>query len=361
MSLLLVAGLFASSRLWAQPAANTPVTPTAPLSPATLAKLSAMTPLYDGKTLDGWIQNPPFATTLSGDDIVDLALLAKKLTAKSDAVSAFLGEQLDETVRTNLAAFSPASTNARSVRSALARNLNKFVNGTSLFDANRFRGVRLRVETAELRGKNPQGQELARFNRLLLEDAYPTELAKSAASSWIVKDSAMASTGGGRGVIYTKEEFSKFRLVFTMRHLGGPPSDHAPCVLIFCTTPPPGEKGLDALAGIQFQPPNGGSWDYRPGKNNSGRGLFTRVLNPRFNSKEWHQVELLVDADAGTATMAVAQPPGTKAVEVLQFKDPTAGKKGPIAWQMHNAGLFDEFKDVRIEVEPKESKLITAE
>jgi hypothetical protein len=23
---------------------------------------------------------------------------------------------------------------------------------------------------------------------------------------------------------------------------------------------------------------------------------------------------------------------------------------GPIAWQMHNAGLFDEFKDVTIEV-----------
>ena len=41
--------------------------------------------------------------------------------------------------------------------------------------------------------------------------------------------------------------------------------------------------------------------------------------------------------------------------------DPTAGKKGPIAWQMHNKGLFDEYKDVRLEENPKEDKLITTE
>ena len=42
------------------------------------------------------------------------------------------------------------------------------------------------------------------------------------------------------------------------------------------------------------------------------------------------------------------------------FRDPAAGKIGPIALQMHNAGLFDEFKDVTIEVNPKEDGLITA-
>ena len=59
--------------------------------------------------------------------------------------------------------------------------------------------------------------------------------------------------------------------------------------------------------------------------------------------------------------MAVAQPVGTKAFEVLDFKDPTAGQKGPIAWQMHNKGLFDEYKDVRLEENPKEDRLITVE
>ena len=320
-----------------------------------------MTPLFDGKSLDGWIQNPPYATTFSRDNIADLPGLARKLSEKPDAMSAYASQQLEEATRTLLAEYSPASTNERAVKSALARDLNRLVAGPSLHDESRFRGVRLRPETVDFVRKNPRGQELARLNRMLIEDAYPAELSKSPSASWTVKDGAMSSLGAGRGVIYTEGEYNKYRLIFTMRHLGGPPGDHAPCVLIFCTTPPAGQRGLDALGGIQFQPPNGGSWDYRPGKNNSGRGLFTRLVNPGFNSREWHQVELLVDAEIGTARMAVAQPVGTRAVEVLTFKDPTAGRKGPIAWQMHNAGLFDEYKDVRIEVDPKEDKLITME
>jgi hypothetical protein len=57
--------------------------------------------------------------------------------------------------------------------------------------------------------------------------------------------------------------------------------------------------------------------------------------------------------------MAVSQPPGSKAVEVLDFRDPAAGRVGPVAWQMHNAGLFDEYRDVTIEPDPKNAELIT--
>jgi hypothetical protein len=63
----------------------------------------------------------------------------------------------------------------------------------------------------------------------------------------------------------------------------------------------------------------------------------------------WSRVEIVADATKGEARMSVAQPPDSKAVEVLAFKDPAAGKAGPIAWQMHNPGLFDEYKDVSIE------------
>jgi hypothetical protein len=177
-------------------------------------------------------------------------------------------------------------------------------------------------------------------------------------NSWIVKDGAMASTGIGRGVIYTKDDYSSYRLLFTMRHVSGE-KDHRACVLIFCTRPREGERPLDALAGIQFQPPNGGHWDYRPGHNNAGNDYFTRVLNPKFDEHEWFRVELLVDASRGTGRMAVSQPVGTKAVEVLQFQDPAAGRKGPIAWQMHNATLFDEYKDVVVEVDPQVHDLVT--
>jgi len=177
-------------------------------------------------------------------------------------------------------------------------------------------------------------------------------------NSWIVKDGAMASSGAGRGVIHTKDDFSRYRLLFTLRHVSGE-KDHRACVLIFCSRPAEGEKPLDALAGIQFQPPNGGHWDYRKGHNNAGNDYFTRVLNPKLDEHAWHRVELLVDATAGTARMAVAQPPGSRAVEVLRFSDPSAGRKGPIAWQMHNATLFDEYKDVFIEVDPPTDDFIT--
>jgi hypothetical protein len=176
-------------------------------------------------------------------------------------------------------------------------------------------------------------------------------------NSWEVKDGAMASRGTGRGVICTEKDYTTFRLLFLVRHISGKP-DHQPCVLIFCTRPENGKKPLDALGGIQIQPPNGGHWDYRPGHNKSGNG-FTRLTNPKFKAGEWSQVELLVDATSGTARMAVAQPIGTKAVEVLDYKGPDAGRAGPIALQMHNRGLFDEYKDVRIETNPKSYELIT--
>jgi len=179
-------------------------------------------------------------------------------------------------------------------------------------------------------------------------------------NAWVVKDGAMSSTGAGRGVIFTRGDYGNFRLIFNMRHVSGQP-DHQACVLIFCTRPEEGQKPLDALAGIQFQVPNGGHWDYRRGHNNSGGTEFTKSEHPKFDIHDWSQVELLVNAETGIARMAVAQPPSTRAVEVLSFKDPTAGKKGPIAWQMHNKGLFDEYKDVRIEIDPKEERLITLE
>jgi Domain of Unknown Function (DUF1080) len=176
------------------------------------------------------------------------------------------------------------------------------------------------------------------------------------ADSWIVKDGAMASTGAARGVIYTRGDYTAYRLFFTIRHVSGNP-DHQAGILVFCARPEEGKKALDALGGIQFQVPNGGHWDYRPGHNNGG--TFKTFPHPKFDAKQWSQIEILVDATKGTARMAVAQPVGSKAVEVLGFDIPEAGKTGPIAWQMHNKGLFDEYKDVRIEINPMDAELIT--
>lgn len=314
--------------------------------------------LFEGETLDGWIQIENDTTMLSSSGITDQAAFAAKLVNGSDRISAFLRDQLTDAVKTDLATYSPSNANGKAVISALVKNLNQVISGPSIYDKTRFSNIVLRPETEKLLKQNRNGQQLARLSKLLLEDAYPTELAKSSLTGWIVKEGAMASTGAGRGVIYTAKDYSHYRLMFTMRHVSGKP-DHQACILIFCTRPQPGEKPLDALGGIQFQVPNGGHWDYRLGMNNSGGPEFTTVTKAQFDVHSWSRVEILADAAKGTARIAVAQPPVSEAVEVLDFKDSSAGKAGPIAWQMHNAGLFDEYKDVAIELDPRDDGLKT--
>jgi hypothetical protein len=337
-------------------------------------QVSVAVSLFDGKTLDGWIDAENSATAFGSADVADLAGLAKKLTGKVDPVSAFLSDQLDDAVMASLAAYTPAlaasapstggttsatatATDDKAVKSALVKNLNKIISGPSIYDKARFQKVALRPETQLLLSTNPQGRDLVHLNKLLIQDAFPAELAQNPSIGWVAKDGAIASTGAGRGVLYTANDYGRFRLMFTMRHVSGNP-DHQACVLVFCTRPQPNEIPLDALGGIQFQVPKGGHWDYRPGQNVAGAD-FTSVTKPQFDPHEWSRIEIIADASTGVARMAVAQPLGSKAVEVLDFMNPAAGKVGPIALQMHNAGLFDEYKDITIDTNPKSSDLIT--
>jgi Domain of Unknown Function (DUF1080) len=312
-------------------------------------------PLFDGKTLNGWIQIENNVTSLSPGQITDQTAFVRKLMNGPDAVSAFLRGQLEDSVKQGMARYSASSADAKGVISTLVKGLNQIISRPSIYDKARFDNIVLRPETRELLQKDPRGQQLARLNKLLVEDAYP-ELTKTSSTGWEARDGVMASLGTGRGVIYTAKDYNRYTLTFTMRHLSGKP-DHQACVLIFCMRPQAEEKPLDALGGIQFQVPNGGHWDYRPGRNDAGGPEFTTVTKTQFDVHAWSRVEILVDAVNGTARMTVAQPPGNKAVEVLAFRDAAAGKSGPIAFQMHNAGLFDEYKDVAIEVDSNDNNL----
>lgn len=339
------------------PAGAPPATlTTEPLPADVSAHLARMTPLFDGKTLDGWIQMPPAALTISASEVRDLGAFAKRLAGRGDPVAAFVYGQIGDSAR-HVADSLATLTGVTRAPGVFLRNVNALVNGPSIYEPTRFAGVTLRDETKELRQSAPTGWRLARLNRMLLEDAFSQDLPRSPSTAWVVKDGAMASTGSGRGVIYTKDDYTHYRLVFQVRQISG---NHVPGILLFGARTPEGERGLDAIGAIQFQVPNGGHWDYRPGKNTGGTH-FTRPLRPRFDIKEWSQVEVLVDARTGKAQMAVAQPIGTKGIVNLLFDDPAAGRAGPIAWQMHNAGLFDEFRDVKIEISPRENRLLTAQ
>jgi hypothetical protein len=157
------------------------------------------------------------------------------------------------------------------------------------------------------------------------------------ANGFAVKDGAMTSTGAGRGYIATNEDYTHYRVLFSLKP--GGTGGHQPTVLIFNTRPPP---ALDALGGIQFQPPGGSHWDYRPGQNKSGAG-FTKVgsAGPAVNG--WHNCEMVVNATTSEAKMAC----GGK--DILHYKNPGAGKVGPWAIQTHNKGITDAYKDIQIE------------
>jgi hypothetical protein len=316
--------------------------------------------LFNGKTLEGWIPYQGNLGQFSGADFVDFTSFAKKMLNPADSISSFINQHLDDTVKTSLASYSADAENAKAVKTAFVRNMTKIVSAKkSIYDRDLFKDVQLRPETEELlKNKKLKGQDLARLNKMLIEDAYPKELARSSSVAWVVKGDALASTGEGRGLIYTKDDYSHFRLTFLIRHITGNP-DHQASILIFCSRPADGEKPVDALAGIQFQMPNGGHWDYRAGHNEAGKGEFKTIAKTEYNAREWSQVEIVANAATGIARMAVAQPPGSRAMEVTDFADATAGKAGPIALQMHNGGLLDEYKNFKIEVNPKSDDLVT--
>jgi len=107
------------------------------------------------------------------------------------------------------------------------------------------------------------------------------------AGEWSVMNGAIHGNGTSRGwIYYNKQQVGTFRWIFNVRQLKG---NHAPTVLIWGTTMPI----RDALSGIQFQPPNGGHWDYRPGHNNGGKGEFTQLKHTKISTKQWAQCELV--------------------------------------------------------------------
>jgi hypothetical protein len=152
-----------------------------------------------------------------------------------------------------------------------------------------------------------------------------------------VMNGALVASGKGRGAFATDGKYGHYRILFSLKP--GGTGGHAPTVLVFCLYP-----GKDALGGIQFQPPKGGHWDYRPGKNNAGPG-FTKVGNPGAPGADgFYKCEIVANNMTGEAKMACG------GADVLHFKDMTAaGAPSPFALQTHNAGISDQYKDFYVQ------------
>ncbi|HSS20964.1 MAG TPA: hypothetical protein VLL54_12890 [Pyrinomonadaceae bacterium] len=123
-------------------------------------------------------------------DVIDARSFAKKLTSRGDNLSNYLCSKFSPQTFRQLqeCAASESGCDSAFLR-ALVRDLNGIIRGTNLYEERRFKGVVLSSAPARIKddlkkmsaGKREsrKGITQTRLNRLLLEEAYPQELANS--------------------------------------------------------------------------------------------------------------------------------------------------------------------------------------
>ena len=109
-------------------------------------------------------------------DFIDLSAFVAKLRTHQDPISGYLWNQFSASTREVLTS---GTSTPEQQKSALVQALNNILKGVLIYETARFDGVTLSPETQALKSQDPHGTDLIRLNRLLLEDAYPLEIAKS--------------------------------------------------------------------------------------------------------------------------------------------------------------------------------------
>jgi H+/gluconate symporter-like permease len=110
------------------------------------------------------------------DDVKEASVLVARLKAGADPVSQFLAGYFSETTRQELARQDPTGAPSVGLLNLLAGEFNLVIRTKQVFAEQRFQGVRLREKTTRLKQLNPQGDNLVRLNRLLIEDAFSPAL-----------------------------------------------------------------------------------------------------------------------------------------------------------------------------------------
>ena len=114
---------------------------------------------------------------LSVDDVTDATGLIAKLKDIS-ALSRYLRSQFSPNTETLLSNHNNSSPPEPQLLRAVVAELNRILLSESFYDPQRFALITLTQKTNWLANQNPHGKELIRLNRLLLEEAYPDEIAK---------------------------------------------------------------------------------------------------------------------------------------------------------------------------------------
>jgi MFS family permease len=141
--------------------------------------------------LSNWIlgeigSNRP--TTFSGNDIKDLPGFVTKLRQQSDPVSAFLWQKFSNPEQATLTNYQPSATSSTEAQDVVVQALNRVIAGPAIYETNRFKDIPLRPATSDYLKEDSKvaatGPDLARQNRMLIEDAYRTEIVRIGGNIW---------------------------------------------------------------------------------------------------------------------------------------------------------------------------------
>jgi uncharacterized repeat protein (TIGR04138 family) len=115
----------------------------------------------------------PVSARFTKNDFQDSLGFLAKLQQQVDPLSGFLWTQFQEEARQAL-----SEVNSDRVATLLAEELSRIIVTIPIYEAKRFASVRLSEHAQSLAGHHFAGVQLARLNRLLLQEAYPAEIAK---------------------------------------------------------------------------------------------------------------------------------------------------------------------------------------
>ena len=181
---------------------------------------------------------------------------------------------------------------------------------------------------------------------------------EAAPSTWTIASGAMRGSGGTSRAAYTKGDYGNVRLFVTSR-MSPVNGDHLGILFWGDRPTDPAKPKIDLAGWVQWMPPFGGMWSYHPPMHHGLKA--TKIADAPSSSTEWHTTELLLNLDKGTLRAAV------NGVETSRYThewptertDPTKKIiKGPIAMMRHGGG-GSEYKDIWVEVEPTEDKLVS--
>ncbi|HOE12331.1 MAG TPA: hypothetical protein PLQ35_04470 [bacterium] len=134
--------------------------------------------------LNEYIKNDPNlkkavgATPIRPIDLTNPGRFVKKLREATDPVSKYLRKCFSDELIRYLNDYDGAELLPTPFEELLVDELNQVIRSGRLYDKERFTGVPLSPETEQLLNTNPDGEELVRLNRILLQEAYPGDIAE---------------------------------------------------------------------------------------------------------------------------------------------------------------------------------------